>query len=110
MITGKTFDIFDTKPGSPAPAKAGTFPANVTRVGIYYEYTGASGKDIYYGAVYDKLGKMVHRSLNHPFQYKPNGAVALILPADSGAYPAGSYRADIYIDGALATSVPWTAK
>jgi hypothetical protein len=110
MITGKAFDNFDTKPGSPGPVKTTSFPANVARVGIYYTYKGATAGDIYFGAVYDRSGKLVHRSHDHPFQYKPNGEIALVLPADSGSYPAGSYRSDIYVNKALVESVPWTAK
>lgn len=109
MITGKEFDNFDTKSGK-KPARIAGFPANVARVGIYYEYQGATDKDSYYGAVYDKNGKLVHRSHDHPYQYRPAGDLVLILPADSGAYPAGTYRTDIYINQAPVTSVTWTAK
>jgi hypothetical protein len=33
-----------------------------------------------------------------------------MLPAASGAYPKGIYRADVYVDGALVLSLPWVAR
>jgi hypothetical protein len=109
MITGAQFDKF-TGSQKTDPPKTSTFPANVDRVAVYFLYSAAGKKDQYWAIVYDKYGKQVHSSLKHPFQYLPSGSVALRLSADSGKYPAGAYRTDIYFDGAVIQVDNWATK
>jgi hypothetical protein len=109
MITGAQFDKFNSTQKNDPP-KTASFPANVDRVAVYFVYDGAKKKDQYWAIVYDKYGKQVHSSLKHPFQYLSTGSVALRLSADSGKYPAGPYRTDIYFDGAVVQVVNWSTK
>ena len=110
MITAKAWDAYDPN-GKSDPPRATSFPAGVDRVGAFFSYTGMAKADIHYVAVYDALGKQVHRSQNHDAAgYVPNGSIAIILPADSGHYPRGKYRTDLYVNGAMVKSVPWSAK
>ncbi len=110
MITGKEFDNFSGDSNKADPPKTSSFPANVDRVAVYFLYDGAKAKDRYWAIVYDKYGKQVHSSLKHPFQYLGTGSVALRLSADSGKYPAGAYRTDVYFDGAVVQVANWVTK
>ncbi len=109
MITAKAWEAFSAT-SKTAPSKSTSFAAGVARVGAYFSYTGMAKADVYFVAVYDANGTRAHRSLNHTAQYVPNGAVAIILPADAGSYPRGKYRTDLYVNGAMVKSVPWSTR
>jgi hypothetical protein len=109
MITGKAWDAFDPN-GTAVPPKTTAFPANVARVGAYYSYSGMHRADVHYVAVYNAVGKLVHRSHDNTTSFVPEGAFAIILPADDGSYPRGTYRTDLYIDGAMVKSLAWSAR
>jgi hypothetical protein len=110
MITAKAWDAYNPN-GKSDPPKATGFPAGVARVGAFFSYSGMAKADLHYVAVYDALGNLVHRSQNHDAAgYVPDGSIAIILPADAGHYPKGQYRTDLYVNGAMVKSLPWSAK
>jgi hypothetical protein len=110
MITAKAWEAFGpNSKNDPSPTV--TFAAGVARVGAFFSYTGMVKADVHSVAVYNSAtGNQVHRSDDTTAQYVPDGAIAIILPADAGAYPKGKYRTDLYIDNAMVKSITWTAK
>lgn len=110
MITEKAWNAFgpDSKND---PSKAPSFAAGVSRVGVFYAYTGMVKTDIHYVGVYNNAnGSLVHRSDNAKSSYVPSGSVAIILPDDAGSYPRGTYRTDLYVNYAMVKSMTWTVK
>jgi hypothetical protein len=110
MITAKAWEGFG--PNSKGdPAQTTTFASGATRVGVFFAYTGMAKTDVHYVAVYNNAnGGLMHRSQDSTDQYVPDGSLAIILPADAGAYPKGKYRTDVYINKAMVKSITWTVK
>lgn len=110
MITARTWNAY-TPDGKTDPPKAEGFPTGVARVGAFFAYSGMTKADRHYVAVYDASGKQAHRSQDHDAAgYVPDGTIAIILPADAGHYPKGQYRTDLYVNGAMVKSMPWSAQ
>jgi hypothetical protein len=109
MITAKAWNAYQPT-SSRAPAKTTSFPAGVASVGAYFSYDTMVKSDIHYIAVYDAMGKLAHRSHDSTASYVPSGDIAIILPSDAGHYAKGTYRADLYINGAMVRSIAWNSK
>lgn len=110
MITAKAWNAWNPN-GNSLPAKTSTFSSGVSEVGMFFTYTGMAKADVHYLVVYDRLGKVAYRSPNHGSDgYVPTGSVADLLPATSGHYSKGSYRTDLYVNGAMVQSVAWTVR
>jgi hypothetical protein len=109
MITEKAWNSYgSTSKGAPVQSKS--FPAGVASVGAYFSYSDMLKRDVHYFAVYDATGKLACRSSDSTPQYVPGGDIAIILPADSGKYGKGTYRTDLYINGAMVRSIPWSTR
>jgi hypothetical protein len=92
-----------------APAHAGTVKAGTKQVGIYVSYRGAEAGATLGVAVYDQYGRQVASIGSAPLAHHPTGMLALLLKPTSGSYPAGAYRTDLYMGGAVTASIPWKA-
>ena len=112
MITAGAWNAFAADPnGAADPPRATRFPSGVASVGAYFSYSGMARADKHYVAVYDARDKQMHRSKTYGAgSYVPGGSIAIILPADSGNYPKGKYRTDLYVNGAMVKSIAWTAR
>ncbi len=99
-----------TAKGNTRPPGTAWYPAKSARVGVYLAYQGASRSNRISAAIYDRYGRLSYQSPARPLQPAPRGAIGLMLPAASGAYPKGIYRTDVYVDGALVLSLPWVAR
>ncbi|HEY8283747.1 MAG TPA: hypothetical protein VIJ28_05125 [Chloroflexota bacterium] len=109
LITGAAFARFH--PAKPTrPARTGKLLAGMKQLGMYVEYTGAIRGDTISMAVYDHYGRLSASSGTHALPRRPNGADAVLLRPASGSFPAGIYRADLYLDDVLVVSVPWRAR
>jgi hypothetical protein len=109
MITERAWNSFGSTSKN-APVQSKSFAAGVASVGAYFSYSDMLKRDVHYIAVYDATGKMVSRSSDNHAEYVPNGDIAIILPADAGRYPKGKYRTDLYINGAMVRSMPWSTR
>ncbi len=110
MITEQQWQAFGPTSKNDPPAAA-SFAAGVSRVGVFYSYTGMAKTDVHYVGVYNNAnGSQLHRSDDNTPQYVPSGALAILLPADAGRYPKGAYRTDLYIDHAMVKSITWAVK
>jgi hypothetical protein len=92
------------------PARAGSVKAGTKQVGVYVSYRAAVHGDTLAIAVYDRYGRPVASIGSTTLTHHPTGALALLLKPTSGSYPAGIYRIDIVLDGAVTRSVPWQAR
>ena len=109
LITGAAFARY--RPAKPTrPARTGKLKAGMKELGMYVEYTGAIRGDTISMVVYDHYGRLSASSGTHALPRKGNGSDAVLLRPSSGAFPAGIYRADLYLDGVLAISIPWRAR
>ncbi|HVA91325.1 MAG TPA: hypothetical protein VNL71_15940 [Chloroflexota bacterium] len=109
LITAAAWSRFHpTKPAR--PAHAGTIKRGTKQLAVYLEYAGAAHGATIAVVIYDRYGRYSASSGTHPLPRLPNGSDALPLTAASGAFPAGLYRADVYLDGVLAASLPWRAR
>lgn len=109
LITGAAFARYH--PAKPTrPARAGMLKAGMKELGMYVEYAGAIRGDTISMVVYDHYGRLSASSGTHALPRKGNDSDAVLLRPASGAFPAGIYRADLYLDGVLAVSVPWRAR
>lgn len=93
-----------------APTRSGPVMAGTKQVGLYLRYGAAKKGTTLAVAVYDHFGRLAASVPTRTLAHAPTGAVALALNPSAGKYPAGSYRIDISLDGAVAVSVPWKAR
>jgi hypothetical protein len=109
LIDGTAVTKFNVK-HPVAPAHAGAVKAGVKQVGIYVSYRAAVAGATLGVAVYDQYGRQVAAIGSSALVHRPTGMLALLLKPTSGSYPAGAYRIDLYMSGAVTTSIPWRAR
>ena len=109
LIGSAAFAHFDAKHPA-APARSGPVKAGTKQVGVYVAYRAAVRGDTLAATVYDRYGRLAASVAARPLLHTPSGEVALLLSPTGGSYPAGVYRIDISMAGAVAASVPWQAR
>ncbi len=108
LIDGTAVTGFNAK-HPVAPAHAGSIKAGTRQVGIYVSYRAAVAGDTLGVAVYDRYGRQVASIGSAALVHHPTGMLALLLKPTLGSYPAGAYRIDLYMGGAVTASIPWKA-
>ncbi|MGH2346027.1 MAG: hypothetical protein ACRDG4_12430, partial [Chloroflexota bacterium] len=92
------------------PARSGPVKAGTKQVGVYLRYGAATRGTTLAVAVYDRYGRLAASVPTRSLTHAPTGALALALNPLAGKYPAGTYRIDLSLDGAVVASVHWRAR
>ncbi len=110
LITARSFNDWDPQSqDAPAPNTSRVFGTTTTKVGVFFNYSGATvGKDTYQFGLYNASGSQIGSGRVHTFTLS-NGGQALLLPLNgNGPLAPGSYRAVLLIDGQPKTTLTWT--
>ncbi len=108
LIDGTAVAKFNAK-RPVAPAHVGSVTAGTKQVGVYVSYRAAAQGDTLGVAVYDRYGRQVASIGSATLVHHPTGTLVFLLKPTSGSYPAGPYRIDLYMGGAVTASIPWQA-
>jgi TIR domain len=109
LTTKAAYDVWRSRMAGPPPQQVDTFPAATSVLVGYFVYRGATTSSTYQVNVRDHGGTLVATA--GPQLLGPPAAgprVPLMYEPHGGPYPPGQYRADLLIDGQVASSTTFT--